>query len=319
MADPRLSLSEPLDERRPNVARWPDYRMGISSTTGRRLTRLRCCQPATRSVFAHCQDCAWPGSALSSTRSSCLFFRHPGMGNLPTPRRPEPMLQSFLRVAQQRDPGERRRRRVPGHQSCTQRLLGTRIGQASHQKTKPPESSTTCSAQNDHTHTPGHHHTTPFPLLLPSLRPPFTSSLGLARPPSLPLSLDGFLSALVFPPQLFPVTCCPTRHGQEARNWTTKQGLNNHAEMRTAGFVEGKVLDQWLTGISLHICPVCSRQLCLCQDQTMLLQVLPSLQQPSLTIRRRLLSLLTRVPLNSHSKVALEAWARCLVDALSGV
>ena len=46
-------------------------------------------------------------------------------------------------------------------------------------------------------------------------------SLPFEAPPSAGLHL----------PQLCPVSCCPSRQGKEAQDWTTKQGLKNQVEM----------------------------------------------------------------------------------------
>ena len=42
------------------------------------------------------------------------------------------------------------------------------------------------------------------------------------------------------PPQLCPVTCCPSRHGKEAQDRTTKHGIN-HVELHTVGQLDGQV------------------------------------------------------------------------------
>ena len=89
----------------------------------------------------------------------------------------------------------------------------------------------------------------------------FCSLLRGARVVSLFFVCDEFTLArwLAFTPQLCPVTCCPSRRGIEAQDWTMKQTLQNHVEMHATGLQEGQAPGRWLTDGSLHMCPVCPR------------------------------------------------------------
>ena len=61
--------------------------------------------------------------------------------------------------------------------------------------------------------------------------------------------------------------------------------LRNHVEMHTTGLLEGQVPEQWVTDISLHICPVCSRV-----KRDRVVQMSPSFQQSRLPIHRTTLT-----------------------------
>ena len=75
IGDPRLSLSQPLDERHPVVERRSDIGMDDLCSSGRPHEDAR---PAptlglsTRRALTHCRDPVLPGSPSSSTRSPRL-------------------------------------------------------------------------------------------------------------------------------------------------------------------------------------------------------------------------------------------------------
>ena len=78
---------------------------------------------------------------------------------------------------------------------------------------------------------PSHlHNTTISPPPPSSLPGPFLPCRKPRLPPAVPL-------------QVYPVACCPSRHGAEAQSWTTKQGLKTHVEMHSTGLLQGHVTD----------------------------------------------------------------------------
>ena len=168
--------------------------------------------------------------------------------------------QSILMRCGYADLGDNRRRReflvttstqrlelcgAPG----TQRLVGIRSGGGFTSWTTRQREDRPTHQQHLQCQTlpqPSPHHTTI------SLRPPIalTGPFLPSRKPRLPLA---------FPPQACPVAFCPSRRGEKARTWTTKQGLKTHVEAHTAGLLQGQVLEQRIAGGSLQICPVQSR------------------------------------------------------------
>ena len=71
-----------------------------------------------------------------------------------------------------------------------------------------------------------------------SRHPPLHTPLG-AHGPTFHSRTPTPRIPLAFTPQLCPVTCCPSCHGKEAQDWTTKQGLKNHVQMHTTEFLKG--------------------------------------------------------------------------------
>ena len=121
---------------------------------------------------------------------------------------------------------------------------------------------------------------------------------------------------LAFPPQLCPVTGCSSRHGKEAQDWTTEQGLENHVEMHTTGDLE-------VVESSIHIWPVaqtcvfCSSQLDLRKENSFksaAQQLFPTyLCDDAWAFRRNLCSPI-RVALTSPRPVSLSLfWHRSIL------
>ena len=160
--------------------------------------------------------------------------------------------------------------------AITQRILGTRASEKL--RPGPVKVKTAKPLAN---HPVPHTHAQPLPhvplfclllrfLSLPSLlHPPLHLFPGAYSPSHLSI-VPQSPPPRGFTPRLCPVTCCSSRHGKEAQDWATKQGLKNHVEMHTADLLEGQVpVFSW--HISTSIRP-------------MLPQMPPDLQQPSLPI-----------------------------------
>ena len=172
-----------------------------------------------------------------------------------------------------------------GGASGSQRLLGIRIGEASHPGPRGQRQDRQTHRQNlQRSHS--HLHTVSLPPPC-TLRGPFLPS----REPRLPLA---------FPPQVCPVTCWPSRHGKEGQSKTRKPGL------KMVLFTSA-----WSLPELDHAAP----------DALLPSIIRVPVFRTALTSRRSSLNevLSAWVPLGTHiPKVDAEAWIRCLLAALSG-
>ena len=190
---------------------------------------------------------------------------------------------------------------------------GSEFGEASHLGPGAWETDSTKKRQAHQSQTvtlPPHHHTppchpgAPLGLLFPS------------RKPRLPTAL---------PSQLCPVSCCPCHLGEDAQLWTTRRSLKDHVEKHSTGLLEGQVTNQWPIDSSLQICLVCSRLIstrttpccprCCPSLNPLFIHGMTPPSRHSKPARG-----LLHPPLRTHiPKATEEAWARCLLAALSGV
>ena len=271
--DHLFSSRRPLGDARPDTAA-PDLLSGRPRHSDTILPALaEPCLTHSRSAWLFCQDCPGYLSTFDSqehnTSRDALTAGSDPASRIEGNWSPRPRRERRPRGRAGRPP-DKLRWLKHGGASCTQRLLGNRIGEASHPEAKKTANTIGNTFSSMRPNTPSHLHTT-------STHPPPPRSVldsHLSRPwkPRLPLA---------FTPQPCPVTLLPMPDmARVAKNWTTKRGLNNHVEMHN-GPLEGTgpraVADGQLPSLLPSLYPAHFYR-----KPAMLLQVPPDFQQPRL-------------------------------------